>query len=311
MNYIDKLIAAEDLVTPGCSACQGCAAEQILRSCLKILGKKSIIGVPPGCMAGAGGGGWDKKSGVKIPSTMPLLDNSASLMAGIKLAYQMIDPDVHAIAFAGDGATADSGLACLSAAAERRDNIIYICYDNEGYMNTGFQKSGTTPRGASTSTTPVGKIGRGKLNFKKDVPMLMAVQDAAYVATLSPSHMNDFVSEVEKAGSIKDGLVYLHVLTGCPTGWGIKSHVTIDYMRRAVESRYFLLYEYRNGTFTISAPTKNPGKRKDLSEFVDGQKRFSHLKEDELMELRQYIDRRWDLLQRLSVDPQRSQDERS
>lgn len=302
MNYIDRLATSADLVSPGISACQGCAAELILRSCLKILGPKSIIGVPPGCMAGAGGGGWDKKAGVKIPSTMPLLDNSAALMAGIKLAYQTIDPEVHSVAFAGDGATADSGLACLSAAAERRDNIIYICYDNEGYMNTGFQKSGTTPRGASTSTTPVGKKGRGKLNFKKDVPMIMAMQDAAYVATLSPSHMGDFVAKVEKAAGIKDGLVYLHILAACPTGWGIKTRQSIDYMRKAVESRYFLLFEYRKGMFTISVPTKKIKQPKDITEFTGGQQRFGHLTGGDIQELRDDINRRWNILQRLASE---------
>lgn len=299
MNYIDKLATAEDLVSPGVSACQGCPAEHILRNVLKILGRKTIIGVPPGCMAGAGGGGWDTKNGVKIPSTMPLLDNSASLMAGVKKAYQTIDPEVNALAFAGDGATADAGLQCLSAAAERRENIIYVCYDNEGYMNTGFQKSGTTPRGASTSTTPAGKTGRGKLNYKKDVPMMMAMQDAAYVATLSPSHMNDFVEKVEKAGQIKDGLSYLHVITPCPSGWGIKSEQSIHYARLAVESRYFLLYEYRNGEFTISNPSKNIKAVKDIREFVAGQRRFRHLNDDDVNDLRQYADRRWDILQRL------------
>lgn len=303
MNYIERLATAEDLVSPGISACQGCAAELILRSSLKIMGEKSVIGIPPGCMAGAGGGGWDKKAGVRIPSTMPLLDNSASLMAGIKAAYQTIDPEVHAIAFAGDGATADSGLACLSAAAERRDNIVYICYDNEGYMNTGFQKSGTTPRGASTTTTPVGKAGRGKLNFKKDVPMMLAMQDAAYVATLSPSHMADFVAKMEKAASIKDGLVYLHVLTACPSGWGTPSHQSIDYMRKAVQSRYFLLFEYRAGKFTISSPTKNIKQPLDIAEFVTGQKRFKHLAEADIQELREYAERRWALLQRLAAEP--------
>ena len=303
MNYIERLATAADLVSPGISACQGCAAELILRSSLKIMGEKSIIGIPPGCMAGAGGGGWDKKAGVRIPSTMPLLDNSASLMAGIKAAYQTIDPEVHAIAFAGDGATADSGLACLSAAAERRDNIVYICYDNEGYMNTGFQKSGTTPRGASTTTTPVGKAGRGTLNFKKDVPMMMAMQDAAYVATLSPSHMADFVAKMEKAASIKDGLVYLHVLTACPSGWGTPSHQSIDYMRKAVQSRYFLLFEYRAGEFTISSPTKNIKQPLDIAEFVTGQKRFKHLAEEDIQELREYAERRWALLQRLAAEP--------
>lgn len=305
MNYIDKLAMAEDLVSPGISACQGCSVELILRTALKVFGSKTIIGVPPGCMAGAGGGGWDTKSGVKIPSTMPLLDNSASLMAGIKIAYESIDSDVVSMAFAGDGATADSGLACLSAAVERRDNIVYICYDNEGYMNTGFQKSGTTPRGAGTSTTPIGKKGRGKLNFKKDIPMMMSVQDAAYVATLSPAHMPDFVAKLERAKTIKDGLVYLHVLSACPSGWGTPMNMSIDYTRKAVESRYFLLYEYRNGKYTISSPTKNIKNPLDIKDFLSGQKRFKHMSESDIDELRSYTQSRWDLLERLAADTPR------
>ena len=131
---------------------------------------------------------------------------------------------------------------------------------------------------------------------------MMAIQEAAYVATISPSHLSDFVAKVEKAATVKDGLVYLHMFTGCPTGWGIKTHETIEYMRKAVESRYFLLYEYRAGEFTISAPTKNIKQPKDVSEFINGQKRFSHLSEEEVTELRDYSNRRWDLLQRLATN---------
>lgn len=298
MNPVDFLAQAEDMVSPGISACQGCAAESALRNTLKVFGEKTIIGVPPGCMAGAGGGGWDKLSGVKVPSTMPLLDNVASLMAGIKKGTK--DPDVKVVAFAGDGATGDAGLQCLSAAAERKENIIYVCYDNEGYMNTGFQKSGTTPYGASTSTTPAGKIGTGKVNFKKDVPMMMAIQDAAYVATLSMAHIPDFLNKLEKAKEVKDGLVYLHILSACPTGWGIKPELSVQYARTAVQSRYFLLYEYRHGEFTISAPTKNIREPKPVDDFIRGQKRFKHLTEEDYKIIQDYVDSRWNLLKKLA-----------
>lgn len=298
MNPVDFLAQAEDMVSPGMSACQGCAAECALRTVLKVFGEKTIIGIPPGCMAGAGGGGWDKRSGVKIPSTMPLLDNVASLMAGIKKGTK--DPDVKVVAFAGDGATGDAGLQCLSAAAERKEKIIYVCYDNEGYMNTGFQKSGTTPYGASTSTTPAGKFGTGKVNFKKDVPMMMAIQDAAYVATLSVAHIPDFLNKLEKAMEVQDGLVYLHILSPCPTGWGIKPELSIQYARAAVQSRYFLLYEYRQGEFTISAPTKNINELRPVDDFIRGQKRFKHLTEEDIKIIQDYSGKRWEILKRLA-----------
>ena len=300
MNTVDFLNSREDLLSPGISACQGCMAELSLRVILKVLGEKTVLVVPPGCMAGAAVGGWNKSLGTKIPAAMPQLGNSASMLAGIKAAYDLVDPDVHCLAYAGDGGTADIGLQALSAAAERRDNIIYVCNDNEAYMNTGFQKSGTTPHGARTSTTPVGSVGRGKDNFKKDVPIMMAMQNTAYVATLTPAYMNDFVEKVQKAATIKDGLVYLHVLNPCPTGWGTKPENSIAYARAAVQSRYFLLYEYRNYEFTVSAPTKNIREPKDVTEFLQKQKRFAHLDEQDYEEVRRVVNSRWENLKKLA-----------
>lgn len=300
MNTVDFLNSREDLLSPGISACQGCMAELSLRVLLKTLGPKTVMIVPPGCMAGAAVGGWNKQLGTKIPAAMPQLGNSASMLAGIKAAYDLVDPDVHCLAYAGDGGTADIGLQALSAAAERRDNIIYVCNDNEAYMNTGFQKSGTTPHGARTSTTPVGTVGRGKVNFKKDVPMMMAMQNTAYVATLSPAYMEDFVAKVQKAAQIKDGLVYLHILNPCPTGWGTKPELSVQYARAAVQSRYFLLYEYRDYKFTISAPTKNIKNPLDVTEFLKGQKRFAHLDEEDFEQVRHFTDSRWENLKNLA-----------
>lgn len=297
---VNFLAESEDLLSPGISACQGCMAELSLRCVLKSLGKKSIITIPPGCMAGAGVGGWNKTYGVKIPSFMPQLGNSASMLAGVKAAYNLDDPDVNVVGFCGDGATADIGFASLSAAAERKDNIIYICNDNEGYMNTGFQKSGTTPHGAKTSTTPVGKIGHGKPNFKKDVAMMMAMQDAAYVATLCPAYMEDFMTKIEKAKTIKDGMVYLHILNACPTGWGTEPEQSVEYMKRAIRSRYFLLFEYRNYEYTISAPTKNIREPLDVVDFLRGQKRFKHLNDDDYKVIRAYCENKWQRLQNLA-----------
>lgn len=300
MSIIAELAQAEDLLSPGTSNCQGCAAELALRTVLKTFGRKTIIGIPPGCMCGGGGGGWDGLSGLKIPCTVPLFDNVAGYMSGIKAAYRKIDPDVNVVGFAGDGATADIGLHCLSGAVERKNNIIYICYDNEGYMNTGFQKSGTTPAGAFTTTTPIGEKSNGKPGLKKDVAMMMAIQDAAYVATLSPAHTQDFVRKLKKALKVKDGLVYLHILAPCPSGWGFDPSQSIHYARLAVETRYFLLFEYQQGNFTISNPTKNIKVAKDIKEFTRGQKRFKHLGEEVIQVVKDDASRRWELLQKLA-----------
>lgn len=300
MTTVDYLNSREDLLSPGISACQGCMAELSLRTVLKVLGEKTILVVPPGCMAGAAVGGWNKSLGTKIPAAMPQLGNSASMLAGIKAAYDLVDPDVHCLAYAGDGGTADIGLQALSAAAERKDNIIYVCNDNEAYMNTGFQKSGTTPHGARTSTTPVGPCASGKVNFKKDVPMMMAMQNAAYVATLCPAYMDDFVAKVKKTAEIKDGLVYLHILNPCPTGWGSRPEQSIQLARAAVRSRYFLLWEYRNYEFTVSAPTKNIRNAADVIEFIGKQKRFAHLGEADFEEIRFVVGKRWEHLQKLA-----------
>ncbi len=302
MSIINELAQAEDYVSPGISSCQGCTSELALRTILKVFGPKTIVGVPPGCLAGAGCGGWDKLSGLKVPCTMPLLTNVASCMAGIKTAYNKIDPDVKVMGWAGDGATGDAGFQCLSAAVERKDNIIYVCNDNEGYMNTGFQKSGTTPPGAHTSTTPAQTQGGGKSGLKKDLPLLMAMHDAAYVATVSIAHIPDFVNKLKKAMTVKDGLVYLHIMTPCPTGWGFDPSMGVHYARLAVQTRYFPLFEYHQGKFTISSPTKNIKEPKNIKEFAQGQKRFRHFGAQDYANLSAYAAKRWALLQSLAVN---------
>ena len=177
MNVIEKLATYEDQISPGVSACVGCNVELTLRTCMKVLGPNTIFAVPPGCMGGVGVMGWDKESGAKTPVFFPLLDNVASMLAGIKMHYERIGRKVNVVAFAGDGASVDAGMQCLSGAAERGDKIIYICYDNEGYMNTGYQRSGSTTKGAWTSTTPVINGHGGKKQNKKDFPMIMAMHD--------------------------------------------------------------------------------------------------------------------------------------
>ncbi|WP_094607208.1 NADH-dependent phenylglyoxylate dehydrogenase subunit beta [Sporomusa silvacetica DSM 10669] len=297
MNYIDFLLQRQDLVSPGISACPGCAAELALRTTLKVLGENTIMGIPPGCMAGAGCVGWNYDNGLKVPVHISLLDNTASLLAGVKAMYEEMGREVHVVGFAGDGASADCGFQSLSGAAERGDNIIYICYDNEGYMNTGFQRSSTTSMGSSTTTTPVGAASHGKTQHKKDLPMIMAMHNCAYVATLSPAYMADFVAKIQKAMTVKKGLSYLHIFTPCPTGWGVDAKLSIELAKKAIQTNFFPLYEVENGKFKINMEVKNPQPVTSLLRML---KKFKHVSDEEMASVQELTDSRYKVLKALA-----------
>jgi pyruvate/2-oxoacid:ferredoxin oxidoreductase beta subunit len=298
MTIIDKLATYEDQISPGISACVGCNVELTLRTCLKVLGSNTIFAIPPGCMGGVGVVGWDKQSGAKVPVFFPLLDNVASMLAGIKLHYDRVGRDVNVVAFAGDGATVDAGFQCLSGAAERGARIIYICYDNEGYMNTGYQRSGSTTKGAWTSTTPVSNTGSGgKKQNKKDFPMIMAMHDLPYMATMNPAYIPDMVRKLENAQeAVKQGLVYLHVYNPCVTGWGFRSDESIELARLAVETNFAPLYEVENKKFKLSVTVKNP---KRVKEFITRFKKFKHLTDEDIAALQILTDEKYARLESL------------
>lgn len=299
MNAIDKMASLEDMVSPGISACVGCNVELTLRTCLKVLGPNTILAVPPGCMGGVGVVGWDRKTGTKIPVFFPLLDNVASMLSGIKMHYEREGRKVNAVAFAGDGASTDAGMQCLSGAAERGDKLIYICYDNEGYMNTGYQRSSATAKYSWTSTTPVSRDGKGgKKQNKKDFPMIMAMHDIPYMATCSPAYIPDMISKVEKAMEASErGLAYLHVYNPCLTGWGIPSENSIEACRLSVATNFFPLYEVIDGKFVISKEFKNPLPVRD---FLKGMKKFKHLGDGDIEELQQLVDTKWNRIKKLA-----------
>lgn len=299
MNVIDKLASMEDMVSPGISACVGCNVELTLRTCMKVLGPNTIYAVPPGCMGGVGVVGWDTETGSKIPVFFPLLDNVASMLSGIKMHYESVGRKVNVVAFAGDGASTDAGMQCLSGAAERGDKIIYICYDNEGYMNTGYQRSSATTKYSWTTTTPVSTAGRGgKKQHKKDFPMIMAMHDIPYMATCSPAFIPDMVAKVEKAMEASDrGLAYIHVYNPCLTGWGIKPDTSIEVSRLAVETNFFPLYEVIDGKFILSKEYKEP---KPIKEYLSRMKKFKHLNEEEIADIQAMVDSKWNRLKQLA-----------
>lgn len=298
MTYIDTLREAKDLVTPGMSACQGCGAELCLRRVLQIAGENSVIGIPPGCMAGAGAVGWNFTTGLHIPVHITLLDNTAALLSGVSNMYQRQGrDDINVIGFAGDGATADCGFQSLSGAAERGEKVLYICYDNEGYMNTGFQRSSTTTRGSSTSTTPASTAMHGKAQHQKYMPLIMAMHNVEYVATLSPSNMKDFTEKIEKGlAASKRGFAYLHIFSPCPTGWGHEGNLSIEVARRAVKSNFFPLWEVENGKWAL----KDNLRPIPVAEFMRMANKFKHLSDADIEAVQISVDERMNLIRKLA-----------
>ena len=298
MNYLDVLKSTKNVMTPGSSACQGCGGELITRRVMQIAGENSVYAIPPGCMAGAGVDGWNFSNGCSAPIHITLLDNTASFMSGVSEMYQRRGrTDVNIVAIAGDGATADCGFQSLSGAAERGTKMLYICYDNEGYMNTGYQRSSTTSLWSSTSTTPAGAAINGKEQQQKYLPLIMAMHEVEYCAAASPSNMPDLVRKIQKgleAG--KRGFAYLHVFSPCPTGWKLAPDQSIEVGKKAVASNMFPIWEKENGQFKVTV-NRNPI---SVAEFVKGIGKFSKLTADEIDAIQEMVDRRYQTLLHLA-----------
>jgi len=267
----------EDLFVPGISACLGCNSELLMRHTLRRVGPNTVLATPPGCIAGIGSVGVNGFTATKTPVFHPLLTNTASMLAGARRYYNRIGRDVTMLALAGDGGTADVGFQSLSGAAERGEQIIYICIDNEGYMNTGVQRSSTTPYGSWTTTTPVGSVLRGKTQDAKPLPILMMMHNCEYVATASTAFMDDYYKKLDKAiAAAKKGMAYLHVFSPCPTGWRFSPSQLIEVSRKAVETNIVPLWEYSKETarlqFTRSVDNPLP-----VQEYLKLIGKFKHL----------------------------------
>lgn len=286
----------EDLVVPGISACLGCNSELLLRHTLRRVGPNTVVATPPGCIAGVGSVGVNGKTGLKTPVFHPLLTNTAAMLAGARRYYNRIGRDVTMLAFGGDGGTADVGFQSLSGAAERGEQMIYICVDNEGYMNTGVQRSSTTPYGAWTSTTPVGSVLRGKTRDAKPMPLLMVMHDCEYVATASTAFLEDYYAKLDKAvEAAKRGMAYLHVFSPCPTGWRFPPGRLIAVARKAVETNMVPLWEYESGLGRIrfTHPVDKPLPVQDYLSLIG---KYKHLSDEQIAFIQRQTDRRIEVL---------------
>ena len=299
MNYLDVISTREDMVSPGISACQGCGAELIMRRVLQVAGKNTIVAIPPGCMAGAGAVGWNYSNGLKIPVHIPLLTNIAGFMTGVSQMYERDGrSDVNIVCIAGDGGTADAGFQSLSAAAERNEKMLYVCYDNEGYMNTGYQRSSTTSFGSRTSTTPIGDVINGKRQHQKYVPMIMAMHGLTYCATASPSDMADMMRKIEKGLEMsKKGFAYIHMFSPCPTGWVYKEDQGISMAREAVKTNLFPLWEKDESGFTLNYKNNSP---MPVADFVAKIGKFKTMSEEDIAGLQALADERYELVAKLA-----------
>jgi pyruvate ferredoxin oxidoreductase beta subunit len=258
----------------------GCGEALGVRLVCKALGRNVIIANATGCMEIVSSQlpytSWE------VPWIHTLFENTAAVASGIEAGIKVLSRKgkysrkTKAVAMAGDGGTADIGLQALSGALERGHDLIYICFDNEAYMNTGIQRSSATPLGASTTTSPAGKLSIGQTTWKKNLPAIAAAHDIPYVATASPSYPFDLMHKISKAMKV-EGPSYIHVLSVCPTGWRLSPDLAIRAGRLAVQTGIFPLYEIEQGKYTLNFdfPQLRP-----IGDYFKLQGRFRHLTEE-------------------------------
>jgi len=285
-----KELPTEEYILPGNASCAGCSAALSIRLAVKALGKRTIFVVPACCTSVIQS--LFPLTSMNIPVLNVAFASAGAAASGVTsgLRAQGIE-DITVVAWAGDGGTVDIGIQALSGAAERRADFIYACYDNEAYGNTGMQRSGSTPLGAWTTTTPT-----GKREEKKNMPLIMAAHKIPYVATLSPSYPTDFVEKFQKAKAIR-GTKYLHVLAPCPPGWRTDPAMSVELGRLAVQTGIWALFEIEKGIFSLSAPSKpllEKSRRKPVRLYLEEQGRFRHLTEQDISQIQLNVDEAWE-----------------
>jgi pyruvate ferredoxin oxidoreductase beta subunit len=278
--YAPKLVTNREYIASGHRACSGCGEVLAVRYVCKALGRNTIISNATGCMEIISSPlpetSWE------VPWIHTLFENASAVASGIESGIKALKrkhgytKEVKVVAMGGDGGTADIGLQSLSGALERGHDFLYVCYDNEAYMNTGIQRSSETPFGASTTTAPAGKDSMGQHTWKKNMAAIAAAHNIPYVATSCSSYPFDIMTKVEKAIKIK-GPSYIHILSVCPTGWRCPSNLTIKMGRLAVETGIFPVYEIEDGKYKLNIDL--PGLR-PVEDYLKLQGRYRHLTKD-------------------------------
>jgi pyruvate ferredoxin oxidoreductase beta subunit/2-oxoisovalerate ferredoxin oxidoreductase beta subunit len=278
-------IPREEYMSPGHMACQGCGAALAMRLLLKGLGPQTVL-VVPACCWSIINGPWHS-SAVAVPFMHTAFETGASAAAGVSAAFAVRGIRAMVVAWAGDGGTFDIGLQALSGAAERGDDLLYVCYDNEAYMNTGIQRSSATPVGAWTTTTPMPRVKRRP---KKAILEIMAAHRIPYAASASVGYPEDLIAKVRRARAL-EGTRFLHILAPCPPGWRILPEQTLHLARLAVETRIFPLVEVEDGArvrITVAPKDQTP-----VARYLEAQGRFQHLTADEIAAIQSSVDASW------------------
>jgi pyruvate ferredoxin oxidoreductase beta subunit len=288
--YVPRLVQREEKFAPGHRACIGCGEALAIRQALKALDNNTIIVNATGC-AEIFGGQFPNTSW-EIPWIHTLFENTAAVASGVESAYKAmrrkgvkLPENTKVVAIGGDGGTADIGLQAISGAMERGHDFTYICFDNEAYMNTGIQRSSSTPFGAATTTSPAGKKSFGQFSWKKNLPEIAVAHRIPYVATATHGYPFDLMAKVEKAANTP-GPAYVHVLSVCPTGWRSATDTINRQTRLAVETGVFPLYEVENGKYRMSI---QPEKLRPVTDYLKIQGRFRHLTPDIIEKIQQRV----------------------
>jgi pyruvate ferredoxin oxidoreductase beta subunit len=299
---LKELSNKEVLLSSGHRMCAGCGAPTIVKMVLLACDYPVIAANATGCLEVSTC--ISDYTAWKIPWIHNAFENAAATLSGVETMYRAlkkqgkIDKEIKFIAFGGDGGTYDIGLQSLSGAMERGHDMLYICYDNGAYMNTGIQRSSATPYGADTTTRPAGSVIQGKTELRKNLTKIMAAHNIPYAAQASPSHWMDLMNKVRKALDIK-GPKFMNIISSCNRGWRSKTDDAITMCRLAVDTCCWPLYEIENGVTKI---TFKPKEKKAVEEFLKPQGRFKHLfKPDNewmLKKIQEDTDREWERLQK-------------
>jgi len=281
MPTLKEMSHRPERLTGGHRLCAGCGASIAVRQVLQGTTEDVVVGCATGCLEVATTiypfTAW------KTPFIHNAFENSAATISGVESAFRTLQrkgkipmsKDVKFVAWGGDGGTYDIGIQSLSGALERGHNMVYVCYDNEAYMNTGIQRSSATPLCASTNTAPAGSCSVGKAQFRKDLTMVVAAHHIPYAAQASIGFWNDLVKKAEKAFAV-EGPAFLLVLAPCPRGWGFPNDKAVEIGKLAVDTCFWPLYEVENGVFRLTRKVPD-AKKKPVEEWLRSQTRFSHL----------------------------------
>ena len=304
IKFGKNLVPTEEYLAEGHSFCTGCGEVLALRLALKALGKDVIIANATGCIEVCTSPlpvtSW------RVPWIHTLFENVAATISGVEAGSKILmkkgripERGTRFVAIAGDGGTSDIGLQALSGALERNHDFLYLCFDNEAYMNTGIQRSSATPYGASTTTAPAGKFSIGQLTWKKDMVKIAVAHNIPYVATACPSYPFDLMNKVRKGAETR-GPAYVHIFSPCPTGWRHASDLAVEIGRLAVETGIFPLYEVENGRYKLNVDRPN---LRPVQEYLKPQGRFRHLLDDEIAKIQERVNEEYASLKANAATP--------